>query len=735
MSHYLELLNELSEKLGIWREFTDPDTHQIYKADTASKVAICHALGYNAETQLQVEKSLKKLVEDEYKEFAPFCLVMQPWQTKPLTVDIHVPACKEGTVSWTLSREDGTAQGGTVALSDSELVGQLQIKEVEFYKFRLRFDLEVPLGYHTLSFLFNAQKPETNSQTQLIMTPYECYFPDSLKEGKRVWGIPLQLYACASAHNWGMGDFSDLANFANTAKELGASVVGVNPLNALFLDDPGNPSPYQPSSRVFLHPLYIDTDAIAEAQTTQEYLQFKESPEFQEFLKISQQSNKVQYEQILPMKIKALEILFDAFCVLHFDEKKEPITPRGQAFLDFCHNFDGDLDKFATFQALRLWHKKQGKSHLWWRWEKEFHQPGSEEIQKFQKKQAHAIEFQKFMQFIAFEQYENVGKAFQSAQLEIGLYADLPVGTDVGSAEVWMHQELFLTGLTIGAPPDTFNKKGQDWALAPQNPLAMKKNAYQLWRTTLQGIMRSAGALRIDHAFGLMRLYLRLKDQTGAYLSYPFKDIMGILALESQRHKCIVITEDLGTPPPDFYEQIRPFNTLGFRLFRYQKWGDAFMPPESYEPRCLIASGTHDLPTFSAFWKGLDLILMRQLDLLTEAGFKKEKEKRYQERQQLVDLFKNQQFDLPEQISQEEWEGTVLPDWFIPLTYQFLGRSKSCLLLARLEDMLLQEEQINLPGTFLEYPNWRFKLAQILDNMLSDQRILRICEILNAERK
>ena len=143
MSHYLELLNELSEKLGIWREFTDPDTHQIYKADTASKVAICHALGYNAETQLQVEKSLKKLVEDEYKEFAPFCLVMQPWQTKPLTVDIHVPACKEGTVSWTLSREDGTAQGGTVALSDSELVGQLQIKEVEFYKFRLRFALDV----------------------------------------------------------------------------------------------------------------------------------------------------------------------------------------------------------------------------------------------------------------------------------------------------------------------------------------------------------------------------------------------------------------------------------------------------------------------------------------------------------------------------------------------------------------------------------------------------------------
>ena len=474
---------------------------------------------------------------------------------------------------------------------------------------------------------------------------------------------------------------------------------------------------------------------MAEAQTAKAYAEFKNTAPFGQFLQTVKGADKVMYEQILPMKIEALKVLFEAFKTVHLNEKNEAITPRGQAFLDFEARFDGDLDTFATFQVLRLWHAKQGKSIRWWRWDKGFHKVDNPEVKKFQKKYAEEILLQKFMQFIAFEQYEKAGKAFYDSQLKIGLYADLPVGTDVSSSEVWGHQDLFLSDLTIGAPPDTFNKNGQNWELAPPNPIAMKKTAYHLWRTTLSGIMSSAGALRIDHAFGLMRLYLRVKEHTGAYLSYPFKDIMGILALESQRNQCVVITEDLGTPPPAFYDAIRPFHTLGFRLFCYQKWGEAFMPPEAYEPDCLIASGTHDLPTFPSFWKGVDLKLMYDLKLISQSAFKKGKEDRLKERQQLIAAFREQHFDLPSEVPQDELNGQHMPEWFMKATYRFLACSRSCLLLVRLEDMLYQEEQMNVPGTFLEYPNWRFKLTQTLDKLLTDNRILNITRILNEERK
>ncbi|MBO7257768.1 MAG: 4-alpha-glucanotransferase [Alphaproteobacteria bacterium] len=737
MSYNTDALNDLSYKLGIWLEFTDYGTNTTYIADVKSKKALCKALGYPADTNEQVQVSLDKYKQESFLNFAPFTRVIQEWELKPFNLEFIVEESMQNAVlSWVLTREDGTGSSGQLNVSETDLLDAMLIGKKTYQKRRCQFVLEAPIGYHNLSFLLDGQKLDTNYQTKLIVVPQTCYMPEKLQSGHRVWGFPIQLYAMKSNRNWGIGDFTDLKNFAPIAEKLGASLVGINPVNALFADNPEDASPYCATSRVFLNPLYIDTDAVPEAQDNPAYTEYKNSVEFTELFKQSNTSQTVLYKQVAEMKFRALDILYKTFKTVHLDKDGHALTARGSAFKDFCHNMGEKLTNYAIFQAVRDVRTKNGKgADCWWNWGKGFETPKSPKAQEFKNEYADLIYAIKYQQFLAFEQYREAGDMCKECGLSVGLYTDLPVGVGANSSEVWSNQTLFLKDVSVGAPPDSFNKKGQDWSLSGFNPYELKKSGYDLYIRTIAAAMKNAGAVRIDHAFGLSRLFYRVKGGSGAYLAYPFKDFMGIVALESVRHQCLVIAEDLGTAPAGFHELMRGANVLSFGIFHWQKNWDGFIAPQDYNHKCLISSGTHDLPTYTALWKGLDLELAKKMKTISAEQYKMHKENRKIERTQFVKAFLSQSLPMDDRGETEEiMAGRIVPNWFIPNSYAYLARSSSMLLLVRIEDIVEQEEQVNLPGTYLEYPNWRYKLPVALEELKNDTRMIQICEIINKER-
>jgi 4-alpha-glucanotransferase len=410
------------------------------------------------------------------------------------------------------------------------------------------------------------------------------------------------------------------------------------------------------------------------------------------------------------------------------DEKLMPKTARGKAFFEFCDERGGALMLFATFQVLHSYFMAQGKSSNWQDWPKEYHSATSNAVKKFQKEYQESILYIKYQQFVAYEQYDEMAGICKRQNLFVGLYTDLPVGVGGNSADVWADKESYVPGVSVGAPPDMFNEKGQDWSLAAFHPIRLKQNKYAPFIAVLKSIMLGAGAMRLDHAFSLMRLFIQVKGASGAYLSYPFADLAGILALESVRHKCMIICEDLGTPPPHFYDLMRAYKTFSFRLFRYQRNGDNFTPPGEYDRQSLVTPGTHDMPTYSAFWKGLDLDLFRELKIIPPQKYENDRAARDGERYAFIRAFSLQGLDTTPQ------EGAVMPTWFIPNTYAYLARSNSAVVLVRLEDIFEQDEQVNVPGTFMEYPNWRYKVPVEIENMQADERFAAISKIMKKER-
>ncbi len=729
MSH----LDTLCDKLGIWHSFWDSGRE--YITDTYSKKELCRSLGYPADTEETAEASLAQYERDRFADFAPHVVVAREWEINALTVEVVTSLDMEHqTLSWFLTREDKTTDGGVQPIAELPILGMLEDNGQILYKRQLRLTLNAPLGYHALTFLVNDDKPTGNATTSLIVVPDACYMPPPLQNGSRAWGLPIQLYALKSHRNWGMGDFTDLKNMADVAEQMGAAIVGINPLNALFPDSPQDASPYFASSRIFLNPLYIDTDAVPEAASSPAYADYLASPRFQELLAASRASDTVTYDYIAEMKYGALNILYDAFKNLHLNAEGEAVTPRGEAFLAFCKEWEPDLTTFATCQALRSYFASQGKPRDWYLWEKEYQSPDTMRVAAFQETYADSILFIKYQQFIAMAQFDDVRAAYDRDGLAGGLYTDLPVGVGGASAEAWAHQELFLANVSAGAPPDFLNPKGQNWALAAFNPIMMKKTGYAFWIRILRQVMRPAGALRIDHAFSLMRLYLCVDKGTGAYLSYPFKDLLGIVALESVRNRTLVIGEDIGVVPPGFMEEMRSAGTLSFRLMQYQRWDNALMPAGAYEHRCLIVSGTHDMPTYPAFWEGLDIDIKKKLKVINKEQHDSEKDERVRERRRFVDAFIAEGL-LPEPPEgRDSLTGDNMPDWFVPNTYAFLARTPSMLMLARPEDMVGQLDQVNVPGTYLNYPNWRFKLPVFIEDMTSDAGIQKVIDVIARER-
>ncbi len=724
-------LNEISKQLGILDSFVDPATGTVYFADKKSKQAICTALGYNVSTNEAMAATLRRLEHESWEQIITPTLTVYPSEIKPLIFEMTLPCSEvDNQITFTLEYEDNTSYTGSFWFHDMPLISEKNIDGTHWQKRRVYLFIEADLGYHRMIFQIN---PEQSVAMHLIVVPETCYMPPFTVHQQRLFGFPLQLYALRSNTNWGIGDFSDLQRFVPMAEKLGASLIGVNPLNVLYADSPEEASPYCASSRLFLNPLYTDLDVIPEAQTSADFKALKSSLDFQKSLNLARENPLVQYKTVADLKYKSFKVLHEEFLLTNFDKNKKSTTERGKNFELFCQKHGKELINYATFQLLREYFIARGMRAVWWEWKPEYQNPESVTIQKFQETHVDEISLIQYRQFVISEQYDNVIQAFKNSKMPLGLYTDFPVGVGENSAEVWSNQSVFMQTVTAGAPPDVFNKKGQDWSLAPFNPIQLAQTGFDSYRRVIISVMCGAGAIRLDHAFGLERLYLRVRGASGAYLRYPYKTLMGIVALESHRHQCLVIAEDLGTPPEGFCEKMCAAKALSFKIAHYQKYDNRMMPPSDYNYMSLIATGTHDLPSYTAFWKGLDLELSRSMKTITSAQYQSHKKNRISERQSFIDAF--YQFELPMPVRDGlRMNPRQVPEWFIPNIYRFLSATNSMILLVRLEDLLGQDEQLNLPGTCMEYPNWRYKLPYSIDVICSNPTVREICRSISFDR-
>jgi (1->4)-alpha-D-glucan 1-alpha-D-glucosylmutase len=307
--------------------------------------------------------------------------------------------------------------------------------------------------------------------------------------------------------------------------------------------------------------------------------------------------------------------------------------------------------------------------------------------------------------------------------LKVGLYRDLAVGVAIDSSDTWANSPLFANNVQVGAPPDDFSANGQDWGLPPLNPRALRETGYSLFTEILRRNMRAAGALRIDHVMGLMRIFCIPAGEhpsAGTYVDYPIDDLLGIVALESQRQTCIVIGEDLGTVPDGLRERLQAAGVLSYRLLYFEKHyeGDlSFRRPEEYPVHALVGANTHDLPTLRSFWSGSDITLRESLGLFPgESMCEQQLQERARDRERLLDALCNLSLLSPPDVAQYRETG-VIDDALVKAIHLYLAHTRSMLLIANLEDLLGQMEQVNLPGTDRDvYPNWRRKLPLALED-------------------
>lgn len=540
---------------------------------------------------------------------------------------------------------------------------------------------------------------DLTDSASLILAPAQAYQGKDAAP-RRMWALAVQLYGIRSRRNWGHGDFSDLLALIDVAAELGAAGIGLNPLHALFDDRAELASPYSPNTRLFLNPLYIDVEALPEfpglhaAGLRGEIDQLRSA-------------RLVDYAGAARAKMRALKLTHENFV-------RNGAAERRRAFDRFRSERGLSLARFACFEVLRR--KFAGP---WWEWPQEWRAADPQALDRLRREQVTAIGFFEFLQWVAHEQLERCRVRCEARGLPIGLYLDVAVGVRSDGFDAWCDQEAIISGVAIGAPPDALNRGGQNWGLAAFNPIALETRQFEPFRDMLRASMRYAGAIRLDHVLGLQRLYLvpnGVPASEGTYIRCPFEALLAVTALTSVAEKCIVIGEDLGTVPEKFRETLASWGIWSYQVMLFERTADgAFSPPGSYREQALVTFATHDLPTFAAWREQRDLALKQALAI--DPGESSE------QRGRALDALRRS-------IGQHGIETMEFA-----LVARHLADAPSRLLVISLEDVLHLDDQINVPGTVNEYPNWRHRLPVDLEDFRSQPGFARIAQAMqSAER-
>jgi len=637
---------------------------------------------------------------------------------------------------WTLKLETGQQQRGSFEPAHLPIIEQRAFQLGAFVRYAFTLPKIPAPGYHrfSLSTIADAVDGDASSMT-LIVAPPRCYQPAAINAAQRRWGFAVQVFSLRSSRNWGIGDFSDVQAVVEHAAQSGASMVGVSPLHALFPQRPECTSPYSPSSRLFFNVLFLDIEAIDECKESDSAQALLQDAQFQAQLRALRSHELIDYAAVSQAKLAMLERLFAHFSAHHLNKH----STRAQAFRKYCTQRGVALRNQTCFDALQA-HFQQGDNPVatWSSWPASHQQPDAEAVRNFASTHAERLDFFAYIYWQAELQVASIGARCLDRHLGIGLYVDLALGSDRQGADVWAHQDLFALNVDLGAPADDFSPGGQNWGLPPLLPQRLRSTGYRYFIDVLRINMRHAGALRIDHVMGLWRQFwipAGASAEDGSYVAYPLDELLGIVALESQRNRCLVIGEDLGSVPDNLRATLADAGVLSYQVLYFNKDASgSFIEPEAYPRQALVTVSTHDLPTLAGFWNGYDLDVRSTLQLFADEKSRQDQiVQRVQDRTRLLMALESAALLPPEH--------SVYPGANIDLTvelataiYLYLARTPAALLALRLEDVFAQIPQTNLPGSGAGYPNWQSKLPLNLDEWASDARLRQMMAALNSER-
>ncbi|KTF07343.1 4-alpha-glucanotransferase [marine sediment metagenome] len=631
----------------------------------------------------------------------------------------------------TVTCENGDVLTHQFTPVDQEMTTMAHIDDVEFHEYVVTLPLDLPLGYHDVA--LSADDDEF-ARSRLIVAPEACYTPNEIKEGKKIWGLSVQLYCVRSEKNWGIGDFSDLALLIEKAAGVGADFIGLNPIHALYPANPNACSPYGPSSRRWLNYLYIDVTAI-DGYDDASVQAVVNSDEFKATLEHARNVEHVDYEAVAHVKLAALKAVFDVYDAKYLRKS----TKQNKAFKAFVEAGGESLDMLAVYDALQSHLKAEGKDS--WGWPvfpqeyKDYYNPA---VAKFKSANEQDVKFYLFLQWIAAQQLELASNKATDAGMTIGLYRDLAVGVSEGSAEIWGNKDLYCTGASVGAPPDILGPLGQNWGLPPMDPRKLYEQGYQPIIDLFASNMASSGSLRIDHVMALLRLWWVVKGDNakdGGYVYYPVDDLLGILALESHRNQSLVIGEDLGTVPEEIRSKLADNGVYSYRVFFFEQAEDGgFFSPSHYPVQSMSTLTTHDMPTLIGYWHCLDLELGKEIGLYpTEEILQTLYADRHENKQAILDTLHGHG-SIGDNVGRDVNHTGMNRELNNGMQVHMAGGS-SALLSLQLEDWLEMDKPVNIPGTFDEYPNWRRKLTENIESMFDRHDINELASKLTHARK
>ena len=726
-------LGRLAQLVGI-----EPFYHDIWgnrrETTDATIRALAAAMGLATGSSEEVAASLRHVEERTWRRMLPPVLVLD--EAAAISLPVGLPTgLDDAVLFWTLAEEHGTIHRGSLTVGALPLADAAALNGSGFERRMLAPVLPnaLPPGYHRLSVEIRPHGlgGSLSAETVLILAPERCLSVEELVPGGMSWGIGLQLYSLKGEDDWGIGDFDDLGRFAEVAAGFGAGLVGLNPLHALFPGDPHHIGPYSPSSRSFLNILYIDVEQVPELADTPEARALIEGEEFQRRLAAARAAELVDYPAVSGLKLPILEMLFATFRAGGED------SPRCRAFKAFRTAMGEELRRHALFDTLHEHFFAQDPGLWMWRnWPPAFQHPDSPEVRAFATGHAERVAFFEFLQWEADRQLGLAAERGRKAGLAIGFYRDLAVAAHPGGSAAWADAGILVQGANVGAPPDQFNMKGQNWGLAPLSPLGLREAAYRPFIAMLRANMRHAGALRIDHVMALQHLFWIPADGSdGAYVEYPFQDLLRIVALESRRNNCLVIGEDLGTVPEGFRPAMERAGILSYRVLYFERTPDGdFKPPRAYPEAAMATISTHDLATFKGYWTGHDLAWRRRLDLYPDpAAGDRDLWERGMDRHRLLQALSAEGLR-PMLYTSDEGAQPYTPD-LARAVYRYLARSPGRIVMVQIEDALGEIEQPNLPGTVDQHPNWRRRLTLDVEQIAGNTEVRALIEAIAAGRR
>jgi 4-alpha-glucanotransferase len=563
--------------------------------------------------------------------------------------------------------------------------------------------------------------PEPPPAEDVASLAVSAFWPPFLVD-QRSWGLSVQAYALRSDRNWGIGDFEDLARLAEYAGGLGADFIGVSPLHALFMADPSRISPYSPSTRDFLNPLLIAPDCVPG------FADLPERAALEAELADLRATTLIDYPAVHRVKLRALEALFANF-VANADADAKA------AFEQFCRDHGKALEGHALFEALSERFMSEGLNVAWVTWPEHYRDPDNLAVRDFARAAKHRIALHAWLQWIADTQLAEARDRAKAAGMRIGLYLDLAVGISPDGSRSWLGGPAIANHARIGCPPDPFSAAGQDWGLVPFSPVGLSEERFEPYRAVLRANMHHAGAIRIDHAMGLQRLYWIPEGNTateGAYVAYPFRELLEGVVEESWISRTIVIGEDLGTVAPGFTDTMVRAGLLSYQVFYFTEEDGVWMPPHGYRREAMVCASTHDLPTLKGWWIGNDIARRIEAGRTTETEAVLQRSDRKEDRQRLLNALVSAQALAPG-VAQAAMPNAMTDEVLVAI-HRFLALTPCRLLAVQLDDALGATEQANLPGTMDEHPNWRRKAAVTIEALGEHSLFRDVVRAVAAER-